>query len=283
MNNHQWDIIKNRFDFDQIRDARICIMGGTGWFGRWLSGALSRADISHHITSRSAGNNYNINCTSYADKKPLYIAYSNNIPKLALSNFDYLVFLSHGIGQEDEAAIYLSDHPKCKFLYASSGAVVYQDISTKDKLRYVAEKTHGEFRFADYTIARCYSFIGAQQPSVSHNVVGQFIFDAIHNKEIHIYGDGQTIRSYMDMSELTAALLNCMAGRQGVQVIGSSTPITLAELARLVVANTGHTAKIIVENKLVETTPVYYPEHPDFDSTIPVELQLQWMIQEVTK
>jgi hypothetical protein len=270
MNNHQWDIIKNRFDFDQIRDARICIMGGTGWFGRWLNVALCRGGCKFPIITTRNPVNYPTHVKSIPDK-----------------DFDYLVFLSHGIGQEDEAAIYLSDHPKCKFLYASSGAVVYQDISiifsAKDKLYYVAEKTHGEFRFADHTIARCYSFIGAQQPSVSHNVVGQFIFDAIHNKEIHIYGDGQTIRSYMDMSELTAALLNCMVSKQGVQVIGSPTPITLAELARLVQANTGYHAKIVIQNNIVESTPVYYPEMPDYGSDVPVELQLQWMIQEVTK
>jgi len=88
----------------------------------------------------------------------------------------------------------------------------------------------------DYTVARCFAFVGPDLPQDAHYAIGNFIRDALHADSITVAGDGTPIRSYLDQSDLADWLLTLlMDGNTGeVYNVGSDTAISIADLAYLV-------------------------------------------------
>lgn len=85
-------------------------------------------------------------------------------------------------------------------------------------------------------IARCFSFIGRDLPLTAHFAVGNFIYDALHNKNIVVTGNADTVRSYMNQSDLVVWLLTVLEkGTPGhAYNVGSDEGITISELANRV-------------------------------------------------
>ena len=88
----------------------------------------------------------------------------------------------------------------------------------------------------DIVIARCFSFVGQDLPLSAHYVIGNFIHDALWEKEILVKSDGTPVRSYLDQNDLAKWLLvllkDSRAGR--AYNVGSDRAITITELAKLI-------------------------------------------------
>ncbi len=88
----------------------------------------------------------------------------------------------------------------------------------------------------NYTIARCFSFVGPGLPLDLHYAIGNFIRDALRSKEIVLKGDGSPVRSFLYLGDLVvwlqALLLN--DGHAHVYNVGSDKAIAILDLARLV-------------------------------------------------
>ena len=151
-----------------------------------------------------------------------------------------------------------------KFLFISSGAVYGRQ---PDHMSYIPEDylggpdwldpntVYGEGRRVseqmcslyardsdiEFTIARCFAFIGPHLPLNQHFAIGNFIGDALAGRNIAIRGDGTPMRSYLYAADLAiwlwALLLRGTRAGSNVQAynVGSGEAISIRNLAHEVV------------------------------------------------
>ncbi len=88
----------------------------------------------------------------------------------------------------------------------------------------------------EYSVARCFSFVGPFLPLDIHYAIGNFIGQALFEDEITVKGDGSPVRSYLYTADLVIWLLTLLLnGRNGqIYNVGSDQAISIRELAQLV-------------------------------------------------
>lgn len=88
----------------------------------------------------------------------------------------------------------------------------------------------------DYSVARCFSFVGPFLPLDLHYAIGNFIGQALFEDKIVVKGDGSPVRSYLYLADLVTWLLTLLLkGRNGqIYNVGSDHAIGIRELAKLV-------------------------------------------------
>lgn len=93
-------------------------------------------------------------------------------------------------------------------------------------------KQHG----FETVVARCFAFVGPDQPLDLHFAIGNFIRDALRGKAVTVSGDGSAQRTYLEQSDLANWLLTILInGRTGQAYnVGSDEIINITELACLV-------------------------------------------------
>jgi len=97
-------------------------------------------------------------------------------------------------------------------------------------------------------VARIFNTYGARMHPNDGRVVSNFIVQALQNKPITIYGDGNQTRSFCYVSDLIEGLLRLMATPDeftGHINLGNPNEFTIRELAEKVVAITGSSSKLI--------------------------------------
>ena len=113
-------------------------------------------------------------------------------------------------------------------------------------------------------IARCFAFVGPYLPLDRHFAIGNFLRDALAGNPIVIEGDGTPLRSYLHGADMAAWLWAALfTGRPGVAYnVGGTEEVSIAELARRVVAATGSTSSIEVRTVPVAGRPAarYVPD-----------------------
>jgi len=140
-------------------------------------------------------------------------------------------------------------------VHASSGACfgmkpitlnndVYQDKSEFIKSRLQSEEyiinSCNEINIRK-VVARLFTFIGPQLLNKKQYAISSFIHDAVSNDVINVKGNKNTIRSYMHESTMSMWLYNCLINPNAINIvsIGSSDPVTIAELAEYISKLTG--------------------------------------------
>ena len=97
-------------------------------------------------------------------------------------------------------------------------------------------------------IVRIFNTYGPRMHPNDGRVVSNFIVQALHNKDITIYGDGSQTRSFQYVDDLVEGLIKMMASRNdftGPLNIGNPNEFTILELAEKIIKLTGSKSKII--------------------------------------
>lgn len=112
----------------------------------------------------------------------------------------------------------------------------------------------------NFSIARCFTFLGAHMPLVGAQAAGNFFNDALHGRAICIKGDGRAVRSYMYGVDMVVALLAILVRGQASRLynVGSEKSVTIGELAHTI-AQFANVPTSILNNAVVAgNAPSYY-------------------------
>ncbi len=242
-------------DLEALRGKKLFITGGTGFFGKWLLGALCHADAELDLGLKMTV--LSRNPAAFQRQFPLV----DGIPGLDFvrgdvahfsSNnreFDYVVHAATDTAvpaddvQERERSraiiagtrrmLELTRSSGAKrLLYVSSGAVYgafagqpngasEDDYPMAKPLNPYAEaKREAEQLCAesglDFVTARAFAFLGPLLPLDAHFAAGNFLRDAHEGRPILVRGDGTALRSYLYPADLVIWLLRILVqGKKG--------------------------------------------------------------------
>ena len=227
------------------------------------TGELSKIPVGENVVFIKA------NVNDYNDVAPIFGRY----------NFDYVFHYAAVVGVqrtldnpmmvlEDIEGIknilLLSKNIGVKRVFYSSSSEVYgepfeipqneQTTPLNSRLPYAIVKNVGEAFFKsfqqeyglEYTIFRFFNTYGPNQSE--DFVIPKFLKAAMNNEPLHVYGDGQQTRSFCfvdDNVDTCIKALRSEAHANEVLNVGSDIEMTVLDLAKAVIAQTGSTSEII--------------------------------------
>lgn len=117
---------------------------------------------------------------------------------------------------------------------ALAGSAYAEGKRAQETLAALYADRHG----LEVVLTRCFAFSGPGIALDGHFAIGNFVRDALWRDELVLQSSGQAVRSYLHGADLAAWLLTLLLKGEagGVYNVGSDQAITIAELARQVVA-----------------------------------------------
>ena len=112
-------------------------------------------------------------------------------------------------------------------------------------------------------MARCFAMVGPYLPLDKHFAIGNFIHSVLNKKPIVIEGDGTPIRSYLYLADVATQLWFLLfKGRSTAYNIGSNQPISIKNLAEMVINVLDSTQSLEIQNKVLHGVHAneYYPD-----------------------
>lgn len=145
------------------------------------------------------------------------------------------------------AAVYGDSKPK---------VVLSEDYETKPISPYGLSKLKMEEYVREFSrkydinsiCLRIFNVYGPGQSEEYSGVITKFAENIRHGRPLLIYGDGQQTRDFVDISDVVTAIYNALLkinGKRGkVYNIGSGNPVTIKELAKLMLSISGKDLEI---------------------------------------
>jgi UDP-glucose 4-epimerase len=144
----------------------------------------------------------------------------------------------------------------------SNGALAEQDDlilgpPSKSRWTYAIAKSYGEALIAgshdrdglDGIVARLFNTVGPRQTGRYGMVLPRFVAQALRGEDLTVYGSGAQTRCFTHVHDTVAAILalcDCDQANGRTFNIGSSTPVTIIELARLVIERANSSSGIVL-------------------------------------
>jgi len=137
-------------------------------------------------------------------------------------------------------------------------------------------------------IARCFSFVGPYLPTELHYAIGNFINDASNGRPIVLKSFGESVRSYLYMSDAVSWLIQILfSDAQGeIFNVGSEESVTIKNLAKIFSTVSGsevfHDHKETMENFNTSAPSYYVPNTSKIRNLVGVEIKID-LIEAVTR
>lgn len=292
--------LKNIVDLSKLNNSNILITGGTGLFGKSILDALifmhNFYEFKITVLSRNK-NNFLFNYPKYNLKFINFISGDIRNFDCKRQDFDYIIHAatpaSAKLEEENPKEMYsvilegtknIIDIAKNmnvkKLLFTSSGAVYgeqYQSIkSFKEDYQGIPITYYGKAKKIseniflnsniNVSIARCFAVTGPYLNLNIHFAIGNFIKDAIENRDIIIKGDGRPLRSYLYTADLVIWLLAILLKSENKSIynVGGRNGISIYDLAKKVskqVNNYTGKVDILTKSNYNYPTPKYIPNN----------------------
>ncbi len=126
-----------------------------------------------------------------------------------------------------------------------------------DEGKRVAETLFFDFKRqygVDIRLIRIFNTYGPNMIENDGRVVSNFIVQALHNKDITIYGDGRQTRSFCYVDDLIDGMVAMMEqeGFSGPVNLGNPCEMTIVELAEMIIQKTGSSSKVVYKDLPVD-------------------------------
>lgn len=292
--------LKNIVDLSKLNNSNILITGGTGLFGKSILDALifmhNFYEFKITVLSRNK-NNFLFNYPKYNLEFINFIRGDIRNFDCKRQDFDYIIHAatpaSAKLEEENPKEMYsvilegtknIIDIAKNmnvkKLLFTSSGAVYgeqYQSIkSFKEDYQGIPITYYGKAKKIseniflnsniNVSIARCFAVTGPYLNLNIHFAIGNFIKDAIENRDIIIKGDGRPLRSYLYTADLVIWLLAILlkSKNKSIYNVGGGDGISIYDLAKKVskqVNNYTGKVDILTKSNYNYPTPKYIPNN----------------------
>ena len=292
--------LKNIVDLSKLNNSNILITGGTGLFGKSILDALifMHNFYEFKITVLSLNkNNFLFNYPKYNLEFINFISGDIRNFDCKRQDFDYIIHAatpaSAKLEEENPKEMYsvilegtkniidiAKDMNVKKLLFTSSGAVYgeqYQSIkSFKEDYQGIPITYYGKAKKIseniflnsniNVSIARCFAVTGPHLNLNIHFAIGNFIKDAIENRDIIINGDGRPLRSYLYTADLVIWLLAILLKSENKSIynVGGRNGISIYDLAKKVskqVNNYTGKVDILTKSNYNYPTPKYIPNN----------------------
>lgn len=288
--------LKNIVDLSKLNNSNILITGGTGLFGKSILDALifmhNFYEFKITVLSRNK-NNFLFNYPKYNLEFINFIRGDIRNFDCKRQDFDYIIHAatpaSAKLEEENPKEMYsvilegtkniiniAKNMNVKKLLFTSSGAVYgeqYQSIkSFKEDYQGIPITYYGKAKKIseniflnsniNVSIARCFAVTGPYLNLNIHFAIGNFIKDAIENRDIIINGDGRPLRSYLYTADLVIWLLAILLKSENKSIynVGSRNGISIYDLAKKVNNYTGK-VDILTKSNYNYPTPKYIPNN----------------------
>ena len=98
----------------------------------------------------------------------------------------------------------------------------------------------------DTKIVRIFNTYGPRMNIDDGRVIPQFIYQALHNKPITVFGDGKQTRSLCFVSDLISGIYKLLMSKENLPInIGSPCELTIKKIAKIIIKLTNSKSKII--------------------------------------
>ncbi|SEM54950.1 dTDP-glucose 4,6-dehydratase [Syntrophus gentianae] len=271
-----------------IKNKRILITGGTGFFGKSLihhSPAFYENDFV--LLSPDVDELKKDFAFLLRGKRIEFIRGDVRDFAFPETNFDYILHAATTSGKiipDDEMRSVVIDGTRrvlefaaqnrdlSRLLYISSGAVYGSgyNVPLQENFPCGPETVYGKAKLeaeqlcldseVPCSIARCFAFVGEYLPLNAHFAIGNFLDDCLKNREIVIQGDGTPVRTYLYAGDLAHWLWTLLLqGKPGrVYNVGSDDEISIRNLAETVRKISGTSNKIRVLAPIAAARPQRY-------------------------